>query len=124
MAILYFRSGLGDVGGEPVLLLRGRAVIRDGDFGWNNEYLGRLLQRQRESWKKKVYIDMSRGLNTFWGSLLMDWYKIRVVIEIRPHRIFAWRSGDVDLGTRGLRGGLELDLPGLLGSTSSLFSLL
>ena len=96
VAILYSRSGYNDIDDEPIVLVQGRAIVHDKDFNKNRDYLANLLPKQRESWKKTVYIKMARELSTFLGRILMDWYMIRVIIEVKPHRVFAWHDGNID----------------------------
>ena len=46
-----------------------------------------IYSQSRGKRGKTVYMKMSRDLNTFWEDLLMDWYKIRIVIKVKPYKI-------------------------------------
>lgn len=96
ISILYSRPGYDKQDLKPVVLVQGDAVIHDRDFNGNSDYLSDLMRRQRDSWKKSVYDKMGKDLNEFMGKLLMDWYMIRVIVEIKPRRVIAWKGRDLD----------------------------
>lgn len=96
VSLLYSRSKYSGLSRNTVVLIQGIATIHEDDFDKNNRYLATLLYKYKDCWKKKVFIKMARELSSFIGRILMDWYMVRIIIEIKPYKIFAWRSGDLN----------------------------
>ena len=96
ISLLYWRGEYSGLSDDAVVLVQGRADISE-DFEKNNAFLSDLIQKQKDTWKKEVYIKMGKELDTFMGRLLMDWYTLRMLIEVIPENILAWKNGEVAL---------------------------
>jgi hypothetical protein len=90
------------------LHLTGRATVRDGDPEANAAVVERLLRDEPPSPKRAAMTAAADFLNTRLGLLTLDWYGLRILIEIEPTDVErcpvdgvgatvpAWPAGDVD----------------------------
>ncbi|AKU09550.1 pyridoxamine 5'-phosphate oxidase family protein [Haloferax sp. Atlit-4N] len=70
--------------GEGRLHLTGRATVRDDDLEANTAVVERLIRDEPPSPKRKAMVEAADFLGTRLGLLLLDWYGLRILIEIRP----------------------------------------
>ncbi|RLI77201.1 hypothetical protein DRP07_12390 [Archaeoglobales archaeon] len=99
VSILYSKHEYSGLSEKPVVLVHGSAKVHEKDFEKNNAYLSKLIEEQKETWKKEVYIKMGRELDSFIGRRLMDWYMLRILIEIIPDGIVCWKKEANILGS-------------------------
>lgn len=66
------------------LHLRGRATVRDEDPEANAAVVERLLRDEPPSPKRTAMTAATDFLNTRLGLLTLDWYGLRILIEIEP----------------------------------------
>jgi len=90
------------------LHLTGRATVRDGDPEANAAVVERLLRDEPPSPKRSAMTAAADFLNTRLGLLTLDWYGLRILIEIEPTEVErhpvdgvgatvpAWPAADVD----------------------------
>lgn len=71
-------------GGSHRLHLRGRATVRDADLEANAAVVERLLRDEPPSPKRAAMTAAADFLDTRLGLLLLDWYGLRILIEIEP----------------------------------------
>jgi hypothetical protein len=83
----------GDDGGR--LHLRGRATVRDVDLAANAAVVERLLREEPPSPKRAAMTAAADFLNTRLGLLLLDWYGLRILIDIEPTDIDRHPAGGV-----------------------------
>lgn len=69
--------------GDPVLV-RGEAEIHDDDLRHNAKYVRRLVRSEPQSHKRRLFVKTERRLANPVGSLFLDWYGLRILVEIRP----------------------------------------
>jgi hypothetical protein len=62
----------------------GRATVRDGDLEANAAVVERLLRAEPPSPKRAAMTAAADRLQTRLGLLLLDWYGLRILIEIEP----------------------------------------
>ena len=98
--LLHGRSGR--------LHLTGRATVRDGDPEASAAVVERLLRDEPPSTKRAAMTAAADFLDTRLGLLTLDWYGLRILIEIEPTGVErcpvdgvgvtvpAWPAGDVD----------------------------
>ncbi|MBO8183107.1 MAG: hypothetical protein H0Z28_10005 [Archaeoglobus sp.] len=96
VSILYSKHEYSGLSERAVVLVHGNAEIHEEDFEGNNAYLSKLIEEQRENWKKDVYIKMGKELDSFIGRRLMDWYMLRILIEINPEGIICWKGDEIN----------------------------
>ncbi|AXG04977.1 pyridoxamine 5'-phosphate oxidase family protein [Haloplanus rubicundus] len=97
-------------GDDGRLHLTGRAAVRDGDPEANAAVVERLLRDEPPSPKRAAMTAAADFLDTRLGLLTLDWYGLRILIEIEPTGVErcpvddvgatvpAWPAGDVDAG--------------------------
>jgi len=89
------------------LLVSGRATIRDTDLEANGAVVERLLRSEPPTPKRAAMTAAADFLNTRLGLLSLDWYGLRILIEIEPASVErvptgseatvpAWPAADVD----------------------------
>ncbi|KXB00142.1 hypothetical protein AKJ47_00575 [candidate division MSBL1 archaeon SCGC-AAA261G05] len=61
---------------SDTVLVKGDGKIHDEDFEENALYGMRLITEEPETPKKSAYMKLVERLNTWYGKLLLDWYKI------------------------------------------------
>lgn len=66
---------------EP-LRIRGKATVRENDPWANGEYVSELIEKQRDTPKKRAFQSTDSFMNSWLGSLFFDWYALRVVVEV------------------------------------------
>jgi hypothetical protein len=77
------------------LHLTGRATVRDGDPEANAAVVERLLRDEPPSPKRAAMTAAADFLNTRLGLLTLDWYGLRILIEIEPTEIERYPVGGV-----------------------------
>ena len=94
--------------GSERLHLRGRATVRDDDLEENAAVVERLLRDEPPSPKRAAMTAAADFLNTRLGLLLLDWYGLRILLDIEPTAVErhadrgvgvtvpAWPAADVD----------------------------
>lgn len=70
--------------GTDRLHLRGRATVRDGDPEANAAVVERLLRDEPPSPKRAAMTAATDFLHTRLGLLLLDWYGLRILIDVEP----------------------------------------
>ncbi|WP_227015664.1 pyridoxamine 5'-phosphate oxidase family protein [Haloarcula sp. JP-L23] len=96
-------------GPDGPLHVTGTATVRDDDLEANAHRLRRLFEAEPPSEKRTAMLDAASVLQSRLGLLLLDWYGLRILIEIAPERIDrldgtgaarveAWPAADVDAG--------------------------
>lgn len=68
---------------EP-LRVHGSATVRDDDPRANAEYISDVIEKQRDTPKKRAFQSTDSFMNSRLGSLLFDWYALRLVVEVEP----------------------------------------
>ncbi|MEM1994653.1 MAG: hypothetical protein QXW32_04175 [Nitrososphaerales archaeon] len=96
VSLLYSNSNYSGLEKHSVVLVQGEANIDEENPHRNNQYIMNLMSKQKESWKKTVVNKMIKELTSPIGKLMMDWYTIRILIEIKPHIIYAWQDGNLE----------------------------
>lgn len=79
---------------EP-LFVTGDAVVRDNDMRENARYVQTLIQEEPDTPKRRAFEGSMEKLTSPVGSLLLDWYALRIVIEVRPRTVARWVDGDL-----------------------------
>jgi len=77
------------------LHLRGRATIRDDELEANAAVVERLLRDEPPSPKRAAMTAAADFLNTRLGLLTLDWYGLRILIEVEPTDIECYPAGGV-----------------------------
>ena len=97
-------------GDDGRLHLRGRATVRDADLEANAAVVERLLRDEPPSPKRTAMTAAADFLDTRLGLLLLDWYGLRILIDVEPTAVErypvagvgttvpAWPAADVDAG--------------------------
>jgi len=96
VSLLYSNSNHSGLDRDSVVLVQGEANVDEEDLDRNDRYVRDLMSRQRHSWKKTAIDKMVKELSSPIAKMMMDWYLIRILIEVKPHRIFAWRDGNLE----------------------------
>ncbi len=97
-----------DVEDDPVLV-RGEATVYDDDLEYNARYVRRLIESLPDGHKRGVFEATERKLANPIGNLLLDWYGLRILVEIEPVEVEgfdegctsgfeAWPAVDMDSG--------------------------
>ncbi|MGM0590523.1 MAG: pyridoxamine 5'-phosphate oxidase family protein [Halobacteriota archaeon] len=66
------------------LHLVGRATVRDTDLEANSAIVERLIRDEPRSPKRRAMTAAAEFLGTRLGLLFLDWYGLRILVEIRP----------------------------------------
>jgi hypothetical protein len=74
-------------GEDDRLHLTGRATVRDADLAANAARVERLLRDEPPTPKRAAMTAAADRLDTRLGRLLLDWYGLRVLIEVDPHAL-------------------------------------
>jgi hypothetical protein len=100
-------------GASGRLHVTGRAAVRDTDPEANSAVVERLLRDEPPTPKRAAMTAATDFLNTRLGLLLLDWYGLRILIDIEPTAVErsstddvgatvpAWPAGDVDTSEAG-----------------------
>lgn len=75
--------------GDERLQIRGEATVRDDDVHANREYVASLIRGEGNDEKRHAFESGGSVLESPLGRLLMDWYALRVVVEIEPTEVLA-----------------------------------
>jgi hypothetical protein len=70
--------------GDARLHLRGLATVRDDDLAANAATVERLLRDEPPSPKRAAMTAATKFLDTRLGLLLLDWYGLRILIDVEP----------------------------------------
>jgi hypothetical protein len=101
------RVGLLLDGPGGTMALTGTATVRDADLEANAERLAHLIDAAPPSQKRAVMRDAVAFMSSPLGLLLLDWYGLRILIEIEPTavhhrdprpscRVTPWPAADLD----------------------------
>lgn len=71
---------------EPVLV-RGEAEVHDDDLRHNAKYVRRLVRSEPSGHKRDLFVKTERRLANPVGSLFLDWYGLRILVEIQPTEV-------------------------------------
>ncbi len=71
---------------EP-LLVRGEAEVHDDDLRHNAKYVRRLVRSEPRGHKRDLFVKTERRLANPVGSLFLDWYGLRILVEIQPTEV-------------------------------------
>jgi hypothetical protein len=80
-------------GAEGRLHLTGRATVRDDDLEANAAVVERLVHDEPQSPKRRAMSAAVDFLGTRLGLLLLDWYGLRILVEIRPTELDDYSHG-------------------------------
>ncbi|MCX8172826.1 MAG: pyridoxamine 5'-phosphate oxidase family protein [Archaeoglobaceae archaeon] len=95
VSILFSNPKFSGVERYAVVLVQGSAEV-DEDIVKNIGYMYQLMINQKDCWKKTVLLKMAEELTSPIFERLMDWYLLRIIIEIKPERILIWPDGNLD----------------------------
>lgn len=71
-------------GPDGPLAVRGTATVRDDDLEANAHRLRRMFEAEPPSAKRTAMLDAASFMESRLGLLLLDWYGLRILIEIDP----------------------------------------
>jgi len=94
-------------GSDGPIHLTGAATVRDDDLEANAARVEQLIKDEPPSQKREVLLETTEFLKTRLGQLLLDWYSLRIVIEIDPISVVpgsatttagvrAWPTANID----------------------------
>lgn len=69
---------------DDPLHVRGTATVHDDDLRHNARYVRRLVRSEPPSHKRSVFLKTERKLANPVGGLFLDWYGLRLLVEIQP----------------------------------------
>jgi len=95
VCVLFSNSRYSGIGGNAVVLVQGIAKVNE-NIEENLHYLMNLMINYRDCWKKRVLEKMAEELMSPIVKWLMDWYVLRIVIEVKPKRLIFWRDGKIE----------------------------
>lgn len=96
VAILCSNPKYSGVKGNPVVLVQGEATVHEEDLDENLRYFKYLLDRLPDSNRKHALQKVVKQLESPIAKFMMDWYLLRIHLEIKSQRILAWQSGDLE----------------------------
>ncbi len=91
---------------DPVLV-RGEATVHDDDLEHNARYVRRLYQSMPEGHKRRTFLKTERQLANPLGKLFLDWYGLRILVEIQPTEVERFNRS----GTKEFPGWRAVDMP-------------
>ena len=96
VSLLYSNPEHSRTDSKSFVLVKGDAVVHEEDLEENDRVMRDLMRIQQDSRKKEVFANLMKEIDSPIGRLLMDWYMIRLLIEVTPRVIMAWLDGDMD----------------------------
>lgn len=90
VSVLYWNPIGSSLEPAPIILIQGKAALHRGFLHDNPKLMAAYL-----STAIKKMPNTESTLNSPLKRRLIDWYLVRLVIEITPHKIHAWRGGDL-----------------------------
>mgnify|MGYP002396980070 CR=1 FL=1 len=79
----------------PIVLVQGTAKVDDRDFEANSRALRKYIIEVVRKQPKAAGL-FAPGINGWFMRKLMGWYLYRIIIEVTPETILAWKNGDLD----------------------------
>ncbi|RMB12909.1 pyridoxamine 5'-phosphate oxidase family protein [Haloplanus aerogenes] len=83
-------------GADERLHVTGRTTVRDTDLEANSAVVERLLRDEPPTPKRAAMTAAADFLNTRLGRLLLDWYGLRILIEVEPTAVERMPTGGVE----------------------------
>jgi hypothetical protein len=96
VAVLFSNSKYSGLGSNPAVLVQGDASVGGENFEENGRYVIDMMSKLPDSPRKNDTRKMLKQLKSFMGRSLMGWYMLRIIVDIKPHKIFAWQNGDLE----------------------------
>ena len=79
----------------PVVLVQGTAKVDDRDFVANFRFLEKFIPEFVRKQPSGAGI-VGPGIRAWFMRKLFEWYLYRIIIEVTPETILAWKNGDLD----------------------------